>query len=116
MIRIKTKSCLDLFQACSNVLRARVVASDGLLDSPHSPDPADSFLTRFKGQTGRFRLWAANIGVTAETRASLDYRLRDAPDVAEMVGSLLDVVSIRLAHSVWSGFLHKLAFANLFTL
>ncbi|KAL3472857.1 hypothetical protein BJX99DRAFT_234764 [Aspergillus californicus] len=40
-------------------------------------------------QVGRFSIWASNIGVFAATRASLDYRLREAEDVQRLIFGLL---------------------------
>ncbi|KAL2816179.1 hypothetical protein BDW59DRAFT_166463 [Aspergillus cavernicola] len=40
-------------------------------------------------QVGRFSIWASNIGVFAATRASLDYRLREAEDVQRLILGLL---------------------------
>jgi hypothetical protein len=36
-------------------------------------------------QSGRFRIWANNIGVFAGGHASLDYRLRDSPFVKNLM-------------------------------
>lgn len=40
-------------------------------------------------QLGRFSIWAANIGVFAPFRASLDYRLHGVADVQRLVRGLL---------------------------
>ncbi|KAL4761003.1 uncharacterized protein BDW70DRAFT_150430 [Aspergillus foveolatus] len=40
-------------------------------------------------QLGRFSIWVSNIGVFAPTRGSLDYRLREAPDIQRLVRRLL---------------------------
>jgi hypothetical protein len=40
-------------------------------------------------QLGRFSIWAANNGLFAPARASLDYRLREAEDVQRLVMGLL---------------------------
>jgi hypothetical protein len=49
-------------------------------------------------QLGRFNLWASNIGVFATAPTSLDYRLRDAPVVAETFMGLLTALSVRVRH------------------
>lgn len=46
-------------------------------------------------QQGRFQIWAANIGVFARGHASLDYRLRDTPDILELI---MQQVSILKGH------------------
>jgi hypothetical protein len=41
-------------------------------------------------QLARFSIWSASIGVFAPGRASMDHRLREAPDIQEVVRGLLD--------------------------
>ena len=43
-------------------------------------------------QCARFSIWASNVGVFASVRASLDYRLRDSPDIQRMIVELLVVI------------------------
>lgn len=43
-------------------------------------------------QLGRFRIWSSSIGVFAAGHASLDHRLRDAPDVRRLILHLLETV------------------------
>ena len=43
-------------------------------------------------QRARFSIWASNVGVFANVRASLDYRLRDDPDIQNMIVELLVVI------------------------
>jgi hypothetical protein len=98
MIRNKTGKCLNSLQSCTIALDPDA-AIPNLTSKRSSALNDHDILTKLKAQSGRFRLWAANIGARLEHEGSLDYYLRDAPDVAEMVGNLLDIVSIRLAHS-----------------
>lgn len=44
----------------------------------------------------RFKLWESNIGVFADVHASLDFRLREIPDVAELFLRQLDTIEERL--------------------
>lgn len=44
----------------------------------------------------RFKLWESNIGVFADVHASLDFRLREVPDVAELILRQLDTIEERL--------------------
>jgi hypothetical protein len=46
----------------------------------------------FKSDFEQFRAWAKNLGVFATDTASVDYRLRDAPDVRKNICSLLDAL------------------------
>lgn len=48
-------------------------------------------------QLARFNVFAGNIGVFASIRASLDYRLKDSPDVSGMVAAILDLLSNNLS-------------------
>jgi hypothetical protein len=64
----------------------------------------ESWLPSFEGniynqaeeQLGRLYLWASNIGVFASRRASLDYRLRDAPEVANVIIGMLEVIQVHV--------------------
>ncbi|KAH7417504.1 hypothetical protein BKA64DRAFT_301951 [Cadophora sp. MPI-SDFR-AT-0126] len=47
-------------------------------------------LSLSEDQLGRFSLWANSIGVFAPGRASMDHRLREAPEIIEIVAGLLD--------------------------
>lgn len=44
----------------------------------------------------RFKLWGSNIGVFADVHTSLDFRLREIPDVAELFLRQLDTIEERL--------------------
>ena len=48
----------------------------------------------FEVQLARFNLWASNIGTFAPYRTSLDCRLRDAPEVTNVIVGLLDIIKI----------------------
>lgn len=47
-----------------------------------------------ENQSARFHTWAAVVDVFAVGRGSLDYRLRHAPDVQNVVKCLLDLLDI----------------------
>jgi len=47
-------------------------------------------------QQGRFRLWSEYIGVYAGRKASLDYRLRDSPEVTRLVLDQLSILHFHL--------------------
>lgn len=47
-------------------------------------------------QSDRFRLWAGNIGARQVGKSSLDYRLREASDIADMVSQLLSGLQTQL--------------------
>jgi hypothetical protein len=51
-----------------------------------------------KNEAGRFNIWTSNIGVFAELKLSMDYRLRDAPDIRTLVVELLDSLLENLSH------------------
>ncbi|KAL4903147.1 hypothetical protein BDW74DRAFT_156725 [Aspergillus multicolor] len=67
------KLCLQLFNQCLDQF---------YLLSPKQQSEIDD-------QFGRFSIWLSNIGVFAPTRGSLDYRLREAPDIQRLVRRLL---------------------------
>lgn len=45
---------------------------------------------RLRDLTGRFNMWASNMGAFAALHSSLDYRLRDSTDVKELIIEHLD--------------------------
>lgn len=69
------KACVNLFNELS-----------------HLPGATPSVQTSLNDHLGRFRIWAGNIGAFQENPlpSSLDYRLREAPKVAEQIRDLLD--------------------------
>lgn len=50
----------------------------------------------------RFKLWESNIGVLADVHASLDFRLREVPDVAELFLRQLGTIEERLSQGTYS--------------
>jgi hypothetical protein len=46
--------------------------------------------TGLKDELGRFRIWVENAGAHRSGRVSLDYRLREAPEVKEVVLELMN--------------------------
>lgn len=44
-------------------------------------------------QRARFNLWASNLGVFQTSKVSLDFRLREAPILADAILQLLETVS-----------------------
>lgn len=73
-------ACLSSFQECM-----RLLTSFG---------PRERAIVQ--NQLGRFSLWAANIGVYAPGRASMDYRLREVEDVHRVVRGLLEALNSSL--------------------
>jgi hypothetical protein len=53
-------------------------------------------------QLARFSLWTSNIGTFAPGRASMDHRLREAPEVQAVVIGLLEALNDRVEHCVLS--------------
>jgi len=46
--------------------------------------------TSLQDELGRFRIWVENAGAHRSGRVSLDYRLREAPEVKEVVLELMN--------------------------
>lgn len=62
-----------------------------IVPSSHSsPDPALHVSIEYEDQSGRFNIWIGNLGVLAKGHASLDYRLRDSPQLASLLKEVLD--------------------------
>jgi hypothetical protein len=66
--------CLNAFQQCMQLSASAFPREISLVED----------------QFARFSLWAANIGVFTPGRASLDHRLREAQEVHEVVGGVLE--------------------------
>lgn len=73
-------------EACRSLL---VEASDSL----HGFKDGAAHWARLRDVTGRFNLWASNIGAFAALHASLDYRLRDLADAKELILEHLENMS-----------------------
>jgi hypothetical protein len=66
-------------------IRGRVEACQRLFTVPGFPD-----LDWFETRQGEFNLWAATLKAGNNDRSSLDYRLRDNPEVRGSICDLLD--------------------------
>jgi hypothetical protein len=66
----KTEACQSLFSHCLS-------------------NPVFSELDWFETRQGEFNLWAASLKAVGIGRSSLDYRLRDRPEVQELICDLL---------------------------
>jgi hypothetical protein len=73
-IRRKTEACQSLFTHCLS-------------------NPLFSELEWFENRQGEFNLWAASLKAASIGRSSLDYRVRDSPEVRESICDLLDGLS-----------------------
>ncbi|KAK2754462.1 serine/threonine protein phosphatase [Colletotrichum kahawae] len=73
------RACLGSFQKC--------------LNKAAELHPRESTLV--ENQIARFSVWTASIGVFAPSRASLDHRLREALDVQDAVGGILEAIELR---------------------
>ncbi|KAK2882508.1 hypothetical protein FQN49_000274 [Arthroderma sp. PD_2] len=73
-ISAKASACLDLFFDCIATLKIKG-------DEPTWNSTVD--------QLGRFQIWASNIGVFADVRSSLDYRLREADDIRKLTVQII---------------------------
>lgn len=65
--------CAVLFGRCSSSVNLNSAVKEELLN-----------------EQGRLKIWAGNIGIFATGTASADYRLRDDPDIKEVMVSMLD--------------------------
>ena len=76
---------------------------DSYLSHPH----AGSF-DAVETQKARFNIWAANLGAFTYQNASLDHRLRDNPEIRDMVHQLLDVLQRNLQYGTCANVIVKL--------
>ncbi|KAF8417857.1 hypothetical protein EV426DRAFT_352969 [Tirmania nivea] len=63
-----------------------------LYERLESTDYDHDILSRIEDEIGRFRVWAAQVGVRRSGSASLNYRLREAPHVHSRVSELIDEI------------------------
>ncbi|OCL13226.1 hypothetical protein AOQ84DRAFT_416491 [Glonium stellatum] len=88
----RAQVCLDLYEEC----HAICVGLDNRLggkaseEDNHCNDGEAPIASLVENQLGRFNIWTSNIGVFATLKLSLDYRLRDASDIRDLVLRLLD--------------------------
>lgn len=78
-------ACYELAKSCQDLFKIYVAR---LLASSTSADAGE--------QQARFNIWAANMGVFADERASLDHRLKEDNEVRTMVIQLLDLINRNL--------------------
>jgi len=83
---IDTRATVTLSEEC-------IVLFD--LFSEHQPRWSEDQLARFK-------IWIANLGVFKNGHASIDYRLRDHPNVLNLITQQLDVLKINLEKRMYS--------------
>ncbi|RKL43636.1 hypothetical protein BFJ70_g3949 [Fusarium oxysporum] len=81
------QKCFKSFQHCLNS-----ASRSDKLSTPRS----QLSLVRVEDQLARFQLWTTNIRVFSTGRDSLDYRLRDVPDVQTPVIGLLQALEFRV--------------------
>ena len=94
----RARACFNIYHECLEAIpphggeeqRQLFMAS---ADTNHIP-----LATRVEMQLGKFNLWTSNIGVFAPLKFSMDYRLRDAPDVRGLVLKLLMSLNGNLLH------------------
>jgi hypothetical protein len=83
----------ELTASCVAQLRSLLRNQDGFLLEKAELEKAEK-------EAHRFDLWAANIGVFAAPKFSLDYRLRNAPDISRVVYNMIDVVKVRAEYGM----------------
>lgn len=76
-----------------------------LYERLESTDHDYDFLSSVEDEIGRFRVWAAHAGAHRSGRASLDYRLHEAPHVRYRVSELIGEIQEDLENGTLS---HKL--------
>jgi hypothetical protein len=83
-IRRRAEACQSLFSVCLS-------------------NPLFSELDWFENRQGEFNLWAASLKVMSLGRSSLEYRLRNSPEVQELICDLLDGLSETLESLLQTG-------------
>lgn len=80
-IRSRSEECFKLFDRCCTSLEDDdfELTKDGLRD-----------------EFARFRLWLSGIGVFADVQLSLDFRVREIPELRDLFLNHLDTIYCRL--------------------
>ncbi|KAJ9613478.1 hypothetical protein H2200_003420 [Cladophialophora chaetospira] len=90
-IRQKAIECRNQFR-----LLAKIEDEVQELDKAESHNDADEGV-RTQDQLARFEMWAGNIGVFAESHASLDYRVRTSNDARQLMVEFLSTLLLALS-------------------
>lgn len=77
---------------CLHLFAQKIDSSRSL----HGPDTNERTQSTLQDEFVRFKLWQSNIGVFADVQASLDFRLREIPDVSELFLRQLYTIEERL--------------------
>ena len=95
----------DTISGCANTCKARfgdaLETLRGKIEDDHEARGDTRFLSLaedLEDEFEKFRVWARNIGVFANYKASLDYRLREAESVKIMILKLLRGLAKDLDH------------------
>lgn len=72
---------VEYSQTCMVLFDKLLLSIDGI----SRPDPDTELSAQADDQLGRFSIWAGNIGVFATANASLDYRVRDTPQIKDLI-------------------------------
>lgn len=101
LIRKQTQLCMGLFSAGSEALQnyrlQSVEASTNLLNG----DSLRTLVTALLDEHARLSLWSSNIGVFAEVQFSLDFRIRDEPDLQQAFIGHLEAIEYQMNICKW---------------
>jgi hypothetical protein len=86
-IRERATGCFQLFKDC---LKSYTPAE------ARQQHDTQAVKDSIEDEFARFRLWLSNIGVFADTQLSLDFRVREIPDLRDLFLKHLDTIDCRL--------------------
>ena len=86
----RAQTCIGLFHNVLSTISGR-----------ERLDPNAELAALIDDQLGRFNIWAGNIGVFANTYTSLDYRVRDIPQIKDLIVQQLDGLAKYLKHGTY---------------
>jgi hypothetical protein len=87
-VRKRTETCQTLFTRCLSI-------------------PIFTELDWFDNRQGEFNLWTAGLKAATIGTSSLDHRVRDSPEVRELICDLLDGLSEALEHLLQTGIAYR---------
>lgn len=86
-IREQARGCFQLFKDC---------LASCIPPETRKQHDTQAVKDSIEDEFARFRLWLSNIGVFADTQLSLDFRVREIPDLRDLFLKHLDTVECRL--------------------
>ena len=104
LIKKQTQLCMGLFSAGTEALqyyRLQIVEAKQAFTNPLNENLLRTLETVLFDEHARLSLWSSNIGVFAEVQFSLDFRIRDEPDLQQAFIGHLEIIEDQMNICKW---------------